>query len=190
MREKILKVLLLLSTCSVIATAEIIPIDKNIFYNTDTTEIHNIDSDFVLISLNERGAGRFYYVDAQQAGNSVVWTYRVAAGSPGDFDTPSGVFKIYHKKKKWMSTKYPEPSGINNMNYSMFFNGGIAMHQGSVNHLSHGCVHLRKDDAKKLFNNTGVGTPVIITRESYIPFLSDADYHYVFANPIKIKYKQ
>jgi lipoprotein-anchoring transpeptidase ErfK/SrfK len=173
-------VLLLLSNCSKVANAEIIPEGKNIFYDTKTKRIHKISSDFILISLDKRGVGRFYYVDSKAAGNSVVWSDIITSGRPPRHSTPSGFFKVYHKKRKWMSTKFPDPSGRNNMNYSMFFNGGIAMHQGSTRALSHGCIHVRRRYASILFKQAGYGTPVIITRESYIPFLTKNEMKYVF----------
>jgi hypothetical protein len=172
--------LLLLSNCSEVAKAEIIPEGKNIFYDTKTGRMHEIASDFILISLDKRGVGRFYYIDNKSAGNSVVWSDIITSGRPPKHTTPSGFYRIYHKKRKWMSTKFPDPSGRNNMNYSMFFNGGIAMHQGSTRALSHGCIHVSRRYASILFKHSKHGTPVIVTRESYIPFLSKNDKRYVF----------
>ena len=42
-----------------------------------------------------------------------------------------------------MSSIYDAP-----MPYSVFFNGGIAFHQGSVRVTSHGCVHLTATAAR------------------------------------------
>ena len=71
-----------------------------------------------------------------------------------------------------MSTKYPDASGINNMDYSNFFFKGYAIHQGNPNMMSHGCIHLSKKSAEIVFNNTEIGTPVIITRQNFLPLIS------------------
>ncbi len=63
-----------------------------------------------------------------------------------------------------MSTKYPEPSGINNMDYSLFFKGGFALHQGNPRASSHGCVHVAPGMAQQLYTDARHGTTVIITR--------------------------
>lgn len=155
------------------------PIAKNVFLDRRNGRLNHIKNDFVLISLNEKGTGRFYYVDSKEAGNTVIWSGIISAGAP-NFRTPSGIFKIYHKKRKWMSTKYPDPSGVNNMDYSMFFSGGYALHKGCISYLSHGCIHIEEKYAKILFEHINKGATVIITRESYIPQLSKAEKKYIF----------
>lgn len=162
------------------ASADVIPVGKNVFIETKTSETVIIDSDFILVVLDDKGVGRYYYIDSKEAGNSVIWSFRVAAGHSPVHTTKSGIYRIYYKKKKWMSTIYPDPSGINNMDYSMFFNGNIALHQGSIWNLSHGCIHLRKTDAQRLFDISKIGTPVIITRNSYIPHLTQNEKGYIF----------
>jgi lipoprotein-anchoring transpeptidase ErfK/SrfK len=176
----ILMTLLLYSNSSEVANAEIIPEGKNIFYDTRSGRVRTIVSDFILVVLDNRGVGRFYYVDSERAGNSVIWSDIITAGRPPRHTTPSGFYRVYHKKRKWMSTKFPDPSGRNNMNYSMFFNGGIALHQGNTRALSHGCVHVSRRYASILFKHVKHGTPVIVTRESYIPFLSKNEMKYIF----------
>ena len=162
------------------AHAEIIPVERNIFFDTETGQEKEIKRDFVLITLNEVGVGRYYYIDSYNSGNTVIWSNRISAGQEPTHSTPSGIYKIYHKKRRWMSTKFPDPSGINNMNYSMFFKGGIALHQGNVYANSHGCIHIKKCDVKILFRHLKIGTPVVVTRESYIPFLTNEDKDYIF----------
>jgi len=159
-------------------SADVIPVDKNIFI--DSGKEVEIKTEFILVVLDETGVGRCYYVDSKEAGNTVIWSYRVAAGREPRYHTPSGIFKVYHKKKEWMSTKYPDESGINNMDNSLFFNGGIAMHKGNPYAYSHGCVHVGTDPSEVLFNHVKVGTPVIVTRNTYIPFLSQNEKSYIF----------
>ncbi len=173
------QVLILLILELNILMADIIPISKNTFYDTGVQNARVITSAFILITLNDYGFGRYYYIDSAKNNNTVIWSSLISGGSH-QFSTNSGIFKIYHKKRKWMSTKYPEESGINNMDYSMFFDGGIALHQGNPKGLSHGCIHLKKRDARILFKHTTYGTNVIVTRESYIPFLSHEEINYIF----------
>lgn len=175
-----LKILLGILLGITLSFGKIIPLNKNTFLDTKTDRIHEIQTDFILIVLDERGIGRYYYVDSYEAGNTVIWSDIITGGKPPRHTTPSGIFRIYHKKRYWMSTKFPDPSGINNMDYSMFFNGGIALHQGNTRALSHGCIHVKKQHIRILFKYAHKNTPVIITRETYIPFLTESEKRYVF----------
>ena len=172
----IIMILLLTSALS----AEVFPLGKNVFEDTKTGSVKVIDSDFIVVAIKPNGAGRYFYVDSYKAGNTIVWSAPIASGRPGQYDTPSGIFKIYHKKRKWMSTKYPDESGRNNMNYSMFFKGGFALHQGNPRGLSHGCVHLSRKDAKMIFETIDSGTPVIITRQNYSAFVTSQEQAYIY----------
>lgn len=69
----------------------------------------------------------------------------ITHGMPG-YETPPGVFAVTFKDKDHVSSIYNAP-----MNYSVFFNGGIAFHEGSLDEESHGCVHLYIDDAETYF---------------------------------------
>ena len=70
-----------------------------------------------------------------------------------------------------MSTAYPDPSGINNMDYMMkFTRKGHALHKGSVDWMSHGCIHVDPKDVVALYNWTDFSTKVVVTRHSYMPF--------------------
>ncbi|MBC8092897.1 MAG: L,D-transpeptidase, partial [Pseudonocardia sp.] len=46
------------------------------------------------------------------------------------------------------------------MPYSVFFNGGIAFHQGSLSELSHGCIHLSRSAASEFFRSLNRGDVV------------------------------
>ena len=68
-----------------------------------------------------------------------------------------------------MSSVYPDESGINNMDYSLFFTkDGIAIHQGNPNMMSHGCIHVSKLNADKLFEWADNGMEIIVTRDKFI----------------------
>jgi lipoprotein-anchoring transpeptidase ErfK/SrfK len=124
--------------------------------------------DFVVVSVRERGSdGRFYAVDR----DGTVWWSGVVTSGTLEHRTPSGIFPIIQKKRYHMSTLYPDESGVNNMDYMLKFTWkGHALHQGSVNWLSHGCIHIDPKDAPTLYHWATFKTKVVITRHSYMPF--------------------
>jgi hypothetical protein len=81
----------------------------------------------------------------------------IAVGGPGH-RTPRGTFHVAWKARDWTSTEYGLP-----MPWSVFFAaGGIAFHGGSLRHPSHGCVHLRRRDARAFFERLDVGAVVVV----------------------------
>jgi hypothetical protein len=62
------------------------------------------------------------------------------------FATPAGSFRVSFKNEDHVSSIYDQE-----MPFSVFFNGGIAFHQGSVRQKSHGCIHLTAPAARKFF---------------------------------------
>ncbi len=126
---------------------------------------------FIVVSVRERGSdGRFYAVDQD---GTVWWSGAVTSGAP-EFRSPSGIFSIIQKKRYHMSTLYPEDNGINNMNYMMkFTNGGHALHEGSVDWMSHGCIHIDPKDVPVIYRWSNFKTKVVITRHTYMPFAKD-----------------
>ena len=68
-------------------------------------------------------------------------------GKPG-FRTPPGVFYVTRKHRHWYSRQF---NGAH-MPFSVFFNGGIAFHQGNLSGPSHGCVRMQYNDAQMYFN--------------------------------------
>ena len=123
---------------------------------------------FIVVSVRERGSdGRFYAVDKD---GLVWWSGAVTSGAP-KYRSPSGIFPIIQKKRYHMSTLYPEESGINNMNYMMkFTNSGHALHEGSVDWMSHGCIHIDPKDVPVIYRWSNFKTKVVITRHTYMPF--------------------
>jgi hypothetical protein len=75
------------------------------------------------------------------------------------FRTPVGTFRVSYKAADHVSTIYDAE-----MPYSVFFNDGIAFHQGSLKQLSHGCVHLSGKAAKTFFGALGRGEIVQVVR--------------------------
>ena len=50
------------------------------------------------------------------------------------------------------------------MPWSVFFDGGIAFHTGSLSRQSAGCVHLSDSAARTFFRTLSVGDTVIVQR--------------------------
>ncbi|MBP2326343.1 hypothetical protein JOF56_006728 [Kibdelosporangium banguiense] len=83
----------------------------------------------------------------------------VTHGKAG-YETPPGTFKVTWKDIDHKSSEF----GNAPMPYSVFFNGGIAFHQGSLKQKSHGCVHLAKSAAQKFYGNLRPGDVVQVVR--------------------------
>jgi lipoprotein-anchoring transpeptidase ErfK/SrfK len=75
------------------------------------------------------------------------------------FRTPPGTFRVSYKAADHVSSIYDAE-----MPYSVFFNDGIAFHQGSLKALSHGCIHLSGKAAKTFFSALGRGEIVQVVR--------------------------
>ena len=75
------------------------------------------------------------------------------------FRTPPGTFRVSYKAADHVSSVYDAE-----MPYSVFFNGGIAFHEGSLKQLSHGCIHLSGKAARNFFGSLGRGEIVQVVR--------------------------
>lgn len=79
----------------------------------------------------------------------------------GEKPTPLGVFPITQKKKHHISNLYGSP-----MPYMQrLTDDGVAIHASDVieGFITHGCIGVPKDFAKRLFEETEIGDQVIIT---------------------------
>ncbi len=153
---------------------ETMPIAKTVFklIKDDSEKIVDLTGkDFIVVSVRERGSdGRFYAVDRD---GTVWWSGPVTSGAP-EFRSPSGIFPIIQKKRYHMSTLWPDDSGVNNMDYMMkFTNAGHALHKGSVDWMSHGCIHIDPKDVPVIYNWSTFKTKVVITRHTYMPFAKE-----------------
>ncbi len=153
---------------------ETMPIAKTVFklIKDDSEKIVDLTGkDFIVVSVRERGSdGRFYAVDRD---GTVWWSGPVTSGAP-EFRSPSGIFTIFQKKRYHMSTLWPDESGVNNMDYMMkFTKGGHALHKGSVDWMSHGCIHIDPKDVPVIYNWSTFKTKVVITRHTYMPFAKE-----------------
>ena len=157
-------------------THELIPLSKTLFQvinlkNGKERVVDLTGKDFILVSVRETGSdGRFYAVDKD---GTVWWSGAVTSGVP-QFRSPSGVFPIIEKKRYHMSRDYPDESGINNMDFMMKFTRfGHALHKGSVDWMSHGCIHIDPKDVPVIYRWSKYGMPVVITRHTYMPFAKE-----------------
>ncbi len=164
--------ILLLTTLIFAQDREVIPLSKTefIYINKQGVE-HEIDmtgKDFILVSVREEDSdGRFYAVDR----DGTAWlSGGISSGEEVGY-TPSGKWKVLWKKRYYTSKKYPEEDGSNNMDYSIFFTRwGHALHKGSIDHTSHGCIHVDHADIQLLFKWAKAGIPVLVTRHNYIRY--------------------
>ncbi|CRK61616.1 Putative secreted protein [Alloactinosynnema sp. L-07] len=79
----------------------------------------------------------------------------ITHGKPG-YRTPVGTFRVGWKDIDHKSSQFNNAP----MPYSVFFNGGIAFHAGSLKVPSHGCIHLSNAAAQKYYNSLAVGAVV------------------------------
>jgi len=150
---------------------ETVPMSKTVFKLMKKNREETVDlsgQNFIVVSVREPGSdGRFYAVDSD---GTVWWSGAVTSGIPV-FRSPSGIFSIFQKKRYHMSTVFPDESGENNMNYMMkFTQRGHALHEGSVEWMSHGCIHIDPKDVPVIYRWAKNGTKVVITRHKYMPF--------------------
>jgi lipoprotein-anchoring transpeptidase ErfK/SrfK len=173
-----MKKILLAFAFSLVLNANVVqPTSKTNFeIKSDSGElIRSVDlkgKEFIVVSVREPGSdGRFYAVDR----DGVVWWTGVITSGADDYKTPSGIYTILRKSRYYMSKAYPEENGVNNMDFAMFFTTrGHALHMGSTNWMSHGCIHFAPKDVSVIFNWAKIGdTKVVITRKSYMPYAKD-----------------
>ena len=153
---------------------ETMPLSKTVFklFKKNGEKIIDLTGkNFIVVSVREAGSdGRFYAVDQD---GTVWWTGAVTSGAP-EFRSPSGIFTIFLKKRYHMSTVWPDESGVNNMDYMMMFTQrGHALHKGSVDWMSHGCIHIDPKDVPVIYNWSNYKTKVVVTRHSYMPFAKE-----------------
>lgn len=137
----------------------------------------------ITIDLSQQKA--FFYKDRQLVGVS-----RISTGKEGN-DTPAGTYKITQKNRDHRSNLYgvikdkttgevvnddadsrvdEVPPGCEFVGAPMWnfmrFTGGIGMHTGYLPgyNASHGCVRMPDKMARKFFDHSKVGTPVIVER--------------------------
>ncbi len=154
--------------------SKVFPLSKSKFAVANSSggeKIHDLaGQDYIVVSLREKGAdGIAYAVDR----DGVVWWAAVISSGAKGHETPSGIFTIFRKERFYMSKAHPEASGINNMDFSLWFTQqGHAIHMGNDDAMSHGCIHVGKKGAESMFSWAQKNkTKVVVTREHYLPFV-------------------
>ncbi|MEQ3551713.1 L,D-transpeptidase [Pseudonocardia nematodicida] len=89
------------------------------------------------------GAGTVTYGPVSVSGGTAAWP------------TPVGTFSVSHKVVDYWSRQFDAP-----MPYSVFFQPGIAFHQGDLGSSSAGCLRLSRASAQKFFADLKVGDTV------------------------------
>ena len=156
------------------AESRVFPLSKSRFAVLDKAGNEKIvdlkGKDFIVVSLREKGAdGIAYAIDRDGV---VWWAASISSGAKGH-ETPSGVYTVWRKERHYMSKAHPDPNGVNNMDFSLWFTSqGHAIHMGHTDKMSHGCIHMGEKGAATMFKWAQKGkTKVVITREHYLPFV-------------------
>ncbi|GAB3312626.1 L,D-transpeptidase family protein [Epidermidibacterium keratini] len=93
----------------------------------------------------------------QEGGQIIYGPVPQIAGREG-YRTPPGMFYVGWKNIDHKSSEFNNAP----MPYAIFFNGGIAFHQGSTDTPSHGCIRLEKPDAQAYWDLLDVGDAVYV----------------------------
>ena len=146
----------------------------------------NVEGRYVVISLDEH---RLYVMEDERVIWSTLvgtgtGTRLEGAGQKWDFSTPRGMFRVQYKEKEpiwrvpvWAfvergepipppdSPKWNEPGMLGTT--AIYLEEDIAVH--GTNHpellgqaVSHGCIRMTNEAARRLYHEAPVGTPVII----------------------------
>jgi len=159
---------------------ELTDVDGNYIRTVDLT-----GKDFIVVSVREPGSdGQMYAVDRD---GTIWWHGLISSGAGGGklekkqgklvpvggHETNSNLFHILAKRRFHMSKTHPNPNGINNMDFELqFTQDGQALHLGNTAAMSHGCIHVGRQDISALFKWAHIGMPVIVMRGHYKQFLS------------------
>jgi len=180
--KKMLLILLVVLTLTNILTAATykkqrlnpIPVSKTKFeiYDANGNYVKAVDltgKDFIVVSVREPGSdGQMYAVDR----DGTIWWHGLISSGASGHETTSGIHRILLKRRFHMSSKYPDPSGVNNMDFELqFTQDGQALHLGNTAAMSHGCIHVGRQDISALFKWANVGMPVVLMRGNYKQFL-------------------
>jgi len=100
----------------------------------------------ILVDLYDR------VLTAYADGVSALQVSPIAGGRPG-YRSAQGVFQMTSRRlRHHSSSEFP---GKDNMDFSLFYNEGEAIHQGDPNVQSHGCIHVPAPFAEQLFDWAG-----------------------------------
>ncbi len=142
--------------------------------------------DFFVVSVREPGSdGRVYAVDSD---GTIWWNGQISSGAgggrlvekngkavpKGGHETNNDLFHVLAKRRFHMSSTHPSANGVNNMDFEIqFTHDGQALHLGNIAGMSHGCIHVGRQDISALFKWAKVGMPVVIMRGNYRQHLNE-----------------
>jgi hypothetical protein len=142
--------------------------------------------DFFVVSVREPDSdGTVYAIDKD---GTIWWFGTISSGAGGGklvkkngklvprggHETNNNLFHVLLKRRFHMSKTHPNPSGVNNMDFEVqFTQDGQALHLGNIRAMSHGCIHVGRQDIGPLFKLAKVGMPVVVMRGHYIQFLNE-----------------
>lgn len=89
-------------------------------------------------------------------GGKVQRTINVSTGRPG-YETPKGSFRVYRKEKMSWSKPYNTW-----MPLSSYFVGGVALHEGDPEVMSHACIHVPPVFSQSVYQYASIGTKVVV----------------------------
>jgi lipoprotein-anchoring transpeptidase ErfK/SrfK len=146
----------------------------------------DVDGRYVVISLEEH---RLYVMEGEQvqwetAVGTGTGTRLEGAGQKWDFSTPRGMFRVQLKEKDpvwrvpvWAFVErgepIPPPDSPKWVEEGMLWTSAIYLEEDIAVHgtnrpellgqaVSHGCIRMTNEDARRLYHEVEVGTPVII----------------------------
>jgi hypothetical protein len=100
----------------------------------------------ILVDLYDRE------LTACEDGNVALHVNPISGGRPG-YRSTQGVFQMTSRRlRRHSSSEFP---GKDNMDFSLFYDQGEAIHQGDPNVQSHGCIHVPAPFAEQLFDWAG-----------------------------------
>lgn len=141
--------------------------------NNKTGYIRNdlVTKDLIIVDISDQ---MLYYFKNDET----ILVAQVVTGMKNRHDTPLGNYTLYTSSKetnRYLRGYNDDGSKYNAyVNYWMPFNGGVGFHDATwrtlsefnkttyTNDGSHGCVNMKKDDAKVLYTNTTVNTAVTV----------------------------
>jgi len=161
-------IIFLLFTTNLFSGQEVFIYSKNTFNINGNRDISLSGKKYIVIDLDD-GIGHFY---AFNKNGSLYLKGIATGGTPSKTPTPEGIFNIIQMKKYHMSTLYPADDGNNNMNDMLkITKSGVALHKGSIDYYSHGCVHIEPSKSGILFNWADSNTKVVVTRDYFKEFM-------------------
>lgn len=130
---------------------------------TDKAFGTSVGTTYIEISLQNQ---RMWFI---KDGEIIVNTSVVTGNDDGSHNTPTGIYSVYQRAR---NTTLTGPGYSAFVYYWMGFNGGIGIHDatwrsgfgGTIykGNGSHGCVNTPYDAVKKIYDNTGYNTTVIV----------------------------